>query len=622
MLFAAPAAASAAVFVVNTTADGSDGECSVDCTLREAVGLATPPTDSVSVPAGTYVLSGELLLLGDTINGAGARATIIDGGGLSRVLRTQTGNDIEPSISGVTIRGGNGQGQVDPGDGGGILVEFGDLSIGNSHVYGNTAAQGGGIHLASGARLFMVASTVAGNVASTSTDSDGGGIYSANEGIIAAANSTITGNIARDTGPNSAQGGGIYAGTGTAVFLSSVTLAGNEASANNGGGVWLAGGPTNQLTNTIVAENAGGACGGGGVADITATSHHNLATDGSCALTGPGNLQGVGALIGGLTNHGGPTDTRALAATSPAVNAGSGCATTDQRGITRPQGAACDIGAFEYVAPVLTLTTTVVNNDGGEDGPGDVTVAVRDGAGTAVGGPQPSSAAGSAFTLAPGSFRVSANGANQYAITIGGACAADGTVAIGENQALTCTITANDKQPRAGREVAATPARGTVRIKKPGGRFRIMREGDLLPNGTIVDTLKGRITLIAPANRSGRETKADFYKGIFKIKQSKGRRPTTTLTLNEKLACPKPGKASSAQKRKKKRRLWGDGRGRFRTKGKHSAATVVGTKWLVEDRCKSTLTRVARGKVSVRDFVKKKTVTVRKGKRYIARAKR
>ena len=49
---------------------------------------------------------------------------------------------------------------------------------------------------------------------------------------------------------------------------------------------------------------------------------------------------------------------------------------------------------------------------------------------------------------------------------------------------------------------------------------------------------------------------------------------------------------------------------------------MVGTKWLVEDRCKSTLTRVVRGRVSVRDFVKKKTVIVRAGKRYTARAKR
>ena len=59
-----------------------------------------------------------------------------------------------------------------------------------------------------------------------------------------------------------------------------------------------------------------------------------------------------------------------------------------------------------------------------------------------------------------------------------------------------------------------------------------------------------------------------------------------------------------------------------RTKGKHSAATVVGTKWLVEDKCTSTLTRVTRGRVSVRDFVKKKTVIVRAGKKYVARAKK
>ena len=76
---------------------------------------------------------------------------------------------------------------------------------------------------------------------------------------------------------------------------------------------------------------------------------------------------------------------------------------------------------------------------------------------------------------------------------------------------------------------------------------------------------------------------------------------------------------SAIARKKKKRRLWGDGKGRFRTKGKHSAATVVGTRYLVEDRCTSTLTRVVRGKVKVRDFGKRKTVTVRAGKRYIAR---
>ena len=128
------------------------------------------------------------------------------------------------------------------------------------------------------------------------------------------------------------------------------------------------------------------------------------------------------------------------------------------------------------------------------------------------------------------------------------------------------------------------------------------------------------MTLIAAANRQGGTATADFWDGLFRLSQTKGSRPTTTLTLIEKLRCPRPGNASTAAKRKKKRRLWGDGSGKFRTKGKHSAATVVGTKWLVEDRCTTTLTRVVRGRVSVRDFELKKTVIVRRGKRYIARA--
>ena len=79
--------------------------------------------------------------------------------------------------------------------------------------------------------------------------------------------------------------------------------------------------------------------------------------------------------------------------------------------------------------------------------------------------------------------------------------------------------------------------------------------------------------------------------------------------------------ASAAAKRKKKRKLWGDGSGNFKTEGKHSAATVVGTKWLVEDRCASRRTRVVTGVVSVRDFGKRKTVRVRAGKKYVAKAR-
>ena len=597
-----PAGASAVVYVVNRTDDPTPGPCDAShCTLREAIVQATP-ADSVSVPAGTYVLSsiGELTLDGDTLTGAGARSTIIDGNDTDRVLSNANFTGMPTSITGVTIR--NGQ-SAQPAGG---ISAAGTVRLIDSHVIGNTAtADGGGIVVESGSRLELIGSTVAGNTAQ-GPSVRGGGIFMVAETELVVVNSTISGNSSGGVG------GGVY-GDGYTLQLTNATLANNTA-LGGGGGVY-GGASATTFTNSILADNTGGNCGGG--TQLGVASHHNLASDGTCPLTGPGNQQGVGAQIGGLTNNGGPTDTRALAPTSPAVNAGSGCTATDQRGVARPS--ACDIGAFEYVAPTLTVATTVTNNDGGEDRPADFNVHVTSGGADVAGSPQPGNADGTSYTLAPGTFDISANGPDLYTIAIGGACAADGTVTLGENQAATCTVSANDKPPVAGRSVGVIPARGTVRVKLPGGRFRVLREGDLLPNGTTIDTLNGRVTLVAAANRNGKESKADFYDGIFKFRQSKGRSPTTTLTLTEKLSCPKAGNAIAAAK-KKKRRLWGDGSGKFRTKGKHSAATVVGTKWLVEDRCTSTLTRVVRGRVSVRDFELKKTVVVRRGKRYIARA--
>jgi hypothetical protein len=172
--------------------------------------------------------------------------------------------------------------------------------------------------------------------------------------------------------------------------------------------------------------------------------------------------------------------------------------------------------------------------------------------------------------------------------------------------------------PVAGESVNALSARGTVKIKVPGSRkFVTLGPGQQVPVGTTFDTLKGRVTLVA----AGEQT-ATFYDGVFKLGQTKAATPLTTLRLTEKLRCGRGGKANAAAKRKKKRRLWGDGSGKFRTEGSFSSATVRGTKWLVEDRCDGTLTKVVRGKVAVRDKVKRKTVIVRAGKQYVARARR
>ncbi len=247
---------------------------------------------------------------------------------------------------------------------------------------------------------------------------------------------------------------------------------------------------------------------------------------------------------------------------------------------------------------------------------------VRSGADVA-GSPAPGTAGGRTYTLNPGAYTVAAGADSRYTAGIGGGCAATGAVSLGESEAKTCVITESDKPPVVGKLVNAEPARGTVKIKLPKGKhFRRLTEGEQLPVGTIVDTLNGRITLHVAANRSGGRAEAVFYDGIFKLGQTTSKKPTTVLTLTERLTgCKASGKASSAAKKKKNRRLWGDGKGRFQTKGKHSAATVVGTKWLVEDRCTSTLTRVARGKVKVTDFVKHKTVLVKKGHKYVASAR-
>jgi hypothetical protein len=80
------------------------------------------------------------------------------------------------------------------------------------------------------------------------------------------------------------------------------------------------------------------------------------------------------------------------------------------------------------------------------------------------------------------------------------------------------------------------------------------------------------------------------------------------------------GTASAALSRRVVRRLRSRATGRFRTRGRYSAATVRGTEWVTSDRCDGTLTRVTRGTVIVRDFRRRRNITLRTGKSYLARA--
>jgi hypothetical protein len=162
---------------------------------------------------------------------------------------------------------------------------------------------------------------------------------------------------------------------------------------------------------------------------------------------------------------------------------------------------------------------------------------------------------------------------------------------------------------------------GRVGIRRPGSKQEVDLTGsDVIPLGSTIDAERGALMLSSVPRSGAAPQTAKFYEGVFKVTQSGG---TTVLALTQPLAsCRGRSARAAAKKKPSKRHLWGDGKGAFRTSGKYSSATVRGTKWLVQDSCAGTLTRVVRGSVKVRDNVRHKTVTVAAGKSYLARPRR
>jgi uncharacterized repeat protein (TIGR01451 family)/CSLREA domain-containing protein len=331
----------------NLSSGGATGEC--------PAGSASV-VDTIQVPAGLYTLTingtgennsatGDLDILGGLdIEGASASSTVISGSGITdHIFDLRTG--ASSTISDVTITGGN----PTSGSGGGINSNGKLLLEGSTIILNVTPGDGGGIFAGGGAVTTIIGSTISNNTASTG----GGGIFilSGNTSID---NSTISGNTANGLG-----GGIQFDSSVDILIINNSTIAGNTASTTkNGGGLGIQNGQV-KLRNTIIADNTAGGSGPDCFGTISGSEDHNLIENISgCTIFGStsNNITGQDPKLGALTFNGGPTQTHALLSGSPAIDKGNpatpgsaaaSCLPTDQRGINRPQGTNCDIGAFE-----------------------------------------------------------------------------------------------------------------------------------------------------------------------------------------------------------------------------------------------------------------------------------
>ena len=187
----------------------------------------------------------------------------------------------------------------------------------------------------------------------------GGGIHH-NGGNLYLTNDTISANQASDNG------GGLY--NGADAIVQNVTFAGNQAS--TGGNIFNDEAQLSMGDAIVANAAAGGECVNS--AGFLTSQGHNLESANTCNFTATGDQVNTDPLLGPLQDNGGPTPTHALLAGSPAIDGGSSnCPAVDQRGVSRPQGNACDIGAYESVepgdvtppGPVPSLQATLVATD-------------------------------------------------------------------------------------------------------------------------------------------------------------------------------------------------------------------------------------------------------------------
>ena len=244
---------------------------------------------------------------------------------------------------------------------GGAIANIADnLSIISSTFAGNVSADNGGAVNSASSSLLIAGSSFYSN-----TTTKSGGAVENSVSPMTVTNSTFWGNQAADNG------GAIWLFSSSAT-LNNVTIAGNTAGHSHigvgGGGLVALPAVSITIANTIIAGNIDlGSLAPDCAGTLTTGGHNLIQSTAGCTLSGTatGDITGTAALLGPLQDNGGPTWTQALLPGSPALDAGSpaapgsgagACEAADQRGIARPQGLACDIGAYEAAGPSPTAT--------------------------------------------------------------------------------------------------------------------------------------------------------------------------------------------------------------------------------------------------------------------------
>jgi predicted outer membrane repeat protein len=494
-------------FTVDNTSD-STGTCPTPttCSLRQAVGSANANggPDNIlfdSALSGTITLeNGNLLITDHTyIEGPGAGQLTVNANNVSRVFSIATGGPVDPvSISGLTLTGGNAAG------GGGVSNGDTALTISDAVVSGNTSTGNGGGIYSFGPSLTIERSTVSGNIATFSGAGVGGGINARYD--LYMVDSTVRDNKARlgggvypryssDTmhrGPHTirnstivdntayGRGGGVYfygaLDEADRLTIESSTIAGNDAIGSYGPG--YGGGVRSSdygygyygaiLQNTIVAGNTAVGKDPDVSGDLINASFSLIQDPGTALITedvAGSNIYAVDPQLGPLASNGGPTQTHALAPTSPAVDQGSSALAADQRGQPRPfdfatianssaAGAdASDIGAFELQ-------------------PSDIPAAAGGGGAAAVTIPPTCKGKTATILARPGLARTF-NGTNKKDVIVG-------------------TTKKDTIKAKGGNDLVCAKG-GKDTVKGGGGKDRLFGQGgkDTLKGGGGKDTLKG-----------------------------------------------------------------------------------------------------------------------------------